>query len=611
MKKNKSDIIKAADEKKENTQSIIKLLPILIILAIVPLIVFLKVVKLTGARHDFWTGEPRNWDFFSYYKVIWIYVLTVISLGSSYFVKRIKKSNFYIPLLAYGILISLSSMVSKYKIISLYGFVDRYEGAFVLICYLFLTFITFNLIKNKFDIKLIFFALGIGAFIMSLIGIFQFFGMDIFRTYQGKLWILPPDWEKLADSLKFTFAPGTIYATLYNTNYVGSYMSMLFLLSIIAVIYTKNKVKLSIIIIFNLLMYSNWIGCRSRAGMVGGTAGLILLIIIFRKKLLKKWMLILGLVVSYIVIALLMNLYTIKAEYSSGPLLAKIASLGSAAKQVVEGSNVALKDIVMKKNRIEIRTKKETFIMEIDKEKIKFYDTINNVLEYKIIKDENKDKVIIFKNEKYSKYKVKLSENNIFTLYFNGMKLNFIYMKNGFKLINSKGKLDTFHNIDRIKFFDGKEKAGSMRFYIWSRSIPLLKKTLFLGFGPDTFAIYFPQNDYIGKLKAFGTIYEVVDKPHDMYLQIAINTGVLSLIAFLVLVIGYIYQSLNIYLKRNLNEFEIISGGAIAVAIFAYLVTATFNDSLVSVAPVFWVLLGAGLGINRLNEEKKQKLEDE
>ena len=41
----------------------------------------------------------------------------------------------------------------------------------------------------------------------------------------------------------------------------------------------------------------------------------------------------------------------------------------------------------------------------------------------------------------------------------------------------------------------GKELIGSMRGYIWSRTIPILPHYLVLGAGPDCFLYEFPQDD--------------------------------------------------------------------------------------------------------------------
>lgn len=72
-----------------------------------------------------------------------------------------------------------------------------------------------------------------------------------------------------------------------------------------------------------------------------------------------------------------------------------------------------------------------------------------------------------------------------------------------------------------------------MRGYIWSRTIPILPDYLVLGAGPDCFLYEFPQDDILGKLYAYGTGSIVVDKPHNLYLQIFVNEGGIALLAFL------------------------------------------------------------------------------
>jgi hypothetical protein len=138
--------------------------------------------------------------------------------------------------------------------------------------------------------------------------------------------------------------------------------------------------------------------------------------------------------------------------------------------------------------------------------------------------------------------------------------------------------------------FAGRESLGSARGFIWSRSLPLLRNTLFVGFGPDTFAMAFPQQDFSGKFRAYGSTDVLVDKPHSFYLQTAINTGVLSLLSLVVLFGWSIVAAI-----RSGPRPDDGFGLAVLVGVVGYLVAACFNDSVVSVAPVFWVLLGAGI----------------
>jgi O-antigen ligase len=148
--------------------------------------------------------------------------------------------------------------------------------------------------------------------------------------------------------------------------------------------------------------------------------------------------------------------------------------------------------------------------------------------------------------------------------------------------------------------FKGYERLGSSRAYIWSRTLPLLKDTIFIGHGPDTYAMYFPQDDVIGKLKFFSNPEIIVDKPHNLYLQIAINTGIISLLALLYLWGNYIFSSFVLYNNSDLSSWQNRLGIALLGAVSAYLVAGFFNDSVISVAPVFWIILGLGISLTIL-----------
>jgi len=93
--------------------------------------------------------------------------------------------------------------------------------------------------------------------------------------------------------------------------------------------------------------------------------------------------------------------------------------------------------------------------------------------------------------------------------------------------------------------FEGMGTFGSNRGYIWSRTIPMLKSTIVAGKGPDTFALYFPQYDFLNKLRYYQTGGIFVDKAHNMYLQTALNTGILSLLALLAIFGMYAVSSIT------------------------------------------------------------------
>ena len=161
--------------------------------------------------------------------------------------------------------------------------------------------------------------------------------------------------------------------------------------------------------------------------------------------------------------------------------------------------------------------------------------------------------------------------------------------------------------------FEGKEKLGSSRGYIWSRTIPLLKDCLLTGYGADTFAYVFPQNDVLAKYYAYSDFHEgfyvTVDKPHNLYLQIFYGNGLIALIAFLTICVFYLVDSLRLYALRREYRPEQIMGAAVMLGVVGYLAAGLFNDSVVHVAPVFWILIGVGAALNTINRRADRNIE--
>ena len=161
--------------------------------------------------------------------------------------------------------------------------------------------------------------------------------------------------------------------------------------------------------------------------------------------------------------------------------------------------------------------------------------------------------------------------------------------------------------------FEGKEKVGSSRGYIWSRTLPLLKNCLIKGYGADTFTYEFPQNDVLAKYYAYSDynegFYITVDKPHNMYLQMFYSNGLIALVAFLGIAVFYLVDCFRLYALRKTYRREQIMGTAVMLGIVGYLAAGIFNDSVVSVAPMFWVLLGTGAALNTINRRMDRNVQ--
>jgi O-antigen ligase len=121
------------------------------------------------------------------------------------------------------------------------------------------------------------------------------------------------------------------------------------------------------------------------------------------------------------------------------------------------------------------------------------------------------------------------------------------------------------------------DTAISARAFIWRESIPLLPDVAVLGYGPGKFPLHFPQSH---AAIMYGQVYGpqvIVDKVHSLYLQIIFAAGGLGMLAFV--------GTLGGVIGRN-RDMRFV------VACVGYLVAGFANDSVVSVAPIFWIMLG-------------------
>ena len=145
------------------------------------------------------------------------------------------------------------------------------------------------------------------------------------------------------------------------------------------------------------------------------------------------------------------------------------------------------------------------------------------------------------------------------------------------------------------------ERIGSNRMVIYKYSLPLLLKNPILGSGPDTFDKVFPHEEY-------NEVYSdsknmIVDKAHNEYLQIGITLGLPALFFYLLL-LGNIYKNGFQVIKIQSDKFNKLNiyHTAVFFAVISYTFTALFNISVVSVAPVFWAILGLNVAISKMED---------
>jgi O-antigen ligase len=192
------------------------------------------------------------------------------------------------------------------------------------------------------------------------------------------------------------------------------------------------------------------------------------------------------------------------------------------------------------------------------------------------------------------------------TFYINGYYFTFTKQTNPetYLYYNRYGKYSPIKSIDS-GIFAGHESFASFRGYIWGRTIPLFQDYIFLGSGADSFIHSFPQHDYVNYIN-YGYEGQLITKPHNYYLQVGIQTGLLSLISLLLFFGIYLVQSFRLFLKNQFTTVSSRIGLSVFIAVISFLVSSITNDSSISVSPIFWIIIGIGFVSNVMERTKSQ-----
>lgn len=602
------------------------LLPLILLVAVVPLIVRMKVYD-THMEDFAWVAdtEATGVDFFNYYKSIWIIVISaamllVIVITMAVRRTAIRFTKALIPLLVYAVFVILSSILSEYPYFVIHGIREQFESVWILLSYTLISYYTFIFVREEKDIDLLLHFVMVGAAVIAVLGLFQWLNgftdvnLDFFRSDLGKKCITPKEFGDR--NLEFTFAPGRVYVTLYNANYVGMYVALL-LPALISLFIVKKKVLSRVLyaLLFVALLICLF-GAEAKNGIISVVAAFFVMLLVYRKYIFKKPLVLAAsvLVIAGVFVAgdfALNHALSrgIKGIFNSTPAEHALTSIQGtendvtmvynqeefhAQLQVSEDQAVYILCTDGSGQPVETMQDEDGFLIPQD-ERFEgigiFYTTVDitetealPVLGFHISNDDDVDDI-----SDYWYFSNEVDGTGKYYMYNMSQKFT--------DVVQSESALFT----DNPNLFSG-------RGFIWAKTIPLLKDYILFGSGPDTYEIAFPQGDYLAmRQNGYGTA--VITKPHNMYLQIGVNTGVVSLLAFLAFFVVYAAGALRLLWKKKPETYlEHINAGILA-GTFGYMVSGIINDSTITMAPVFWCLMGVGLVINYTLGKKNGKAE--
>lgn len=554
-------------------------------------------------------NEQASSDIFLYWKGVALITAAVIMLGilvASFYKERkncslkeiLLHEKWIVFLLGFALLAFLSTIFSKYRFFGFNGISDQFESIWVVLSYCITTFYAFSFIRKESDLAVIEKALFILITVLSVIGISQIAGHDFFETELGKSLYVPARYAEVKKTLSFNFSgSGThqVYLTLYNPNYVGVFAVLILPITTMLCVGNKEKKKKLIWGILSIAVFVCALGSGSKAFLISLLAVALLGMVIYGKRIVKRLPAVLLIMVVVVGAALGYM------KYADINLFEYVKNAVVPVK-----NNYDVKDFIVEKDGATLIYKDEPLFLQcelLDNGALHFqaFDKDNNRVPF--FNDETTPGVLHFDDERFSDITttiyVGLEEHPYVAELTVGLqKYAFSKDENGYKYLNHLYVEDELKKADSALLTEY-DSLFSGRGYIWSRTFPLLKDAIFLGNGADTYTVVFPQDDYIAKGNA-GYQGMLVTKPHNIYLQMWVQYGLLAVICYLALALYYVVQSIKICWNLKYDNLYSYMALGVLLGIVGYGIAGITNDSCVALAPIAWVLLGVGFAINRI-----------
>lgn len=580
------------------TSNMFYLFPILFIVAVLPLIIRIKPYTTTFSEFSWFSSSNQFTDFFLIYKQ-WFFItitsfMAIIIAFKAYTDKRkLQFAPIYIPLAVYAVLSLMSSVASEYRSISFQGSFEQFESIFVVLGYCLIVYYVYLFIQTEEDVRWVIRGLLFCIIVFSIIGLTQITGHDFFASDTGLKLITPEAYWASLDTFTFKFGDRWVYLTLYNPNYVGVYVALVAPVLFMIMIFMKDFKKIWLFLVGLAGLIVCLIGSHSITGLLGIIFSAIVILILLWRYLLKYLYITIPVIVIGIIALFVVN------GMNDNFIISKIARVIDMQKSTPNLTDIQTNNdelvIKYKDNTMKIRfTAQDTSNFQFD-----FYDETGSTITSNYTPDNAGTYTIT--DSRFQGFVVKpciFNEFLSFSVTIDAKEWIFTNQSGDgtYYFFNQYGKMDKIITAPSV-IFTGYESYATNRGYIWSRSIPVLKDTLILGSGADTFPIMFPQRDYVQANNfTFGS--QFISKPHNFFIKMGVESGVIALIAILIFYGWYFVTSIGLYIRGRFTSYYAQVGAGIFVGTLAFMFTGISNDSCIAVTPIFYLLIGLGIAVN-------------
>lgn len=517
------------------------LVSILLVVGVIPLLVHGKIqsfiIPVIDPAINLTTGSLT--DIFTYYKAAALTLVAIILL--LWFLiriflsrQRLKPSTLNIPMFVFTMALCISVFFSNYKTYAIWGGQARNFGA---VAYLSFTLIFFVLINAKVDTsweRKIILALTPLAIINSLMMLISFYGINLWDNGFIKVLIA-------GEAAPYLNENSRILGTLGHWNYLSGLGGILYAVFAGKAVFTVRKFLFDrerILYILTAVLSADLVfASKALSGVVTilFVTSLLLGVIIKTRK--KEGLHLL------VILALTALSYAVLSLHDASFLKQIIANAGLLVFSALLGLFCLGFYLLQKKWK------------EINKRKV-FYVSVSVIILCIAVS-------------------IVLAPTVI-------EKITVEFERMDSELIRERLEKDPFN------FPEAKFGWGTGRVYIWEKTLELVIEKPLFGYGLDTLAFEFDQGDP-AKITALADSATIVDKPHNVYINLLYGAGLLALLAFLSIIVLVIWRALRA-LNTESETCNLIWPSLLGM--LAYLYQGMFNDPVHGVEQVFWVLMG-------------------
>lgn len=575
-----------------------------------PWITYLKIWKLDEKEQGvFENYSGYVFDFFLHSKSVIVLILAVflflVMVGENLFPDQIltdtpirNKYNrwLYCCMALFVMSAFLSFLFSENETVSSNGSYAGGEGILTIISYPIICLGAMNYFcyqKSLDLLKKVMILLSIVTIALTLI---EFCYRPFLNLPFLKYIIAPKEYYSIVESMDNSNYLTSVALTFYNPNYYGGFCMLIFPFGISGYFRAKDRKSAAGYLFLSAGIFFCVITAKSSASFYLVLLEFVLLLLLERKQwvrpLLKAPVWFFVLVTSLCII----NLATGGKLLQIGKNVLTNESNANKNEEIFY-----LKDIKIENNTLTLYGQEESLKVCFESQEFSFYDTENQRLEYKTEEQGN----FCFEDKRYQMISVAyqpgyfvldlgyddvvdfyIDEGRVWGIGQNGEKL--------MKVSNTSRFGERFYSL-----FTG-------RGYTWINSLPLLLETMLLGKGPGNFTYYFPQNDYTGLLNTHGSHKFVIDKPHNMYLQIWINLGGIACLAVIVFFLCIIYRYRRFCISKQMSALGSKNVHWLFTCVMGFICYAVMNDSIVTVTPLPCVFCGVLLSILPVPESEQR-----